>query len=83
MRFVLLTTSYKTTGLLRNYHFVGSSADANKHIGDKTEVVDLEERLVLPGIIDSHMHVRIAGQMNSVMLNLFPTIGGHRETAEK
>ncbi len=33
--------------------FVGSTADAKKFIGDKTELVDLEGRLMLPGLIDS------------------------------
>ena len=54
--------------------FVGSSADAQKFIGEKTEVVDLEGRLMLPGLIDSHCHLRIGGQANSVMLNLFETM---------
>jgi len=36
--------------------FVGSSAEAEKWIGEDTEVIDLEGRLVLPGLIDSHAH---------------------------
>lgn len=54
--------------------FVGSSADAKAFIGDDTEVVELAGRLMLPGLIDSHCHLRIGGQANSVMLNLFETM---------
>ena len=52
--------------------FVGSADEAAAFIGDHTEVVDVGGRLILPGIIDTHCHLRIAGQANSVMLNLFP-----------
>jgi hypothetical protein len=36
--------------------FVGSSADARKYVGDKTEVVDLRGRTATPGLIDTHVH---------------------------
>jgi predicted amidohydrolase YtcJ len=36
--------------------FVGSSADARAWIGPKTRVEKLGNRLVLPGLIDSHIH---------------------------
>jgi predicted amidohydrolase YtcJ len=36
--------------------FVGSTADANRWIGPATRVEPLAGRLVLPGLIDSHMH---------------------------
>jgi predicted amidohydrolase YtcJ len=36
--------------------YVGSDAGAKEHIGDKTNVVDLQGRTVTPGLIDSHMH---------------------------
>lgn len=51
---------------------VGSNIDAEAVIGEGTEVVDLEGRVMLPGLYDTHAHLRIGGQMNSVMLNLFP-----------
>jgi predicted amidohydrolase YtcJ len=35
---------------------VGSSADVLKSRGPKTEVIDLQRRMVLPGLIDSHSH---------------------------
>jgi predicted amidohydrolase YtcJ len=36
--------------------FVGSTADAGKWIGPATRVEPLAGRLVLPGLVDSHMH---------------------------
>jgi len=36
--------------------FVGSSSDAVAYIGEKTNVADLSGRLLLPGLIDSHLH---------------------------
>lgn len=36
--------------------FVGSDADAARWIGEATEVVDLQGRLVLPGLHDVHIH---------------------------
>jgi hypothetical protein len=36
---------------------VGTSAEALKHRGPATEVVDLEGRLVAPGFIDAHLHL--------------------------
>jgi predicted amidohydrolase YtcJ len=37
--------------------FVGTDADAGKWIGDHTAIVDAGGRTVLPGLIDSHIHV--------------------------
>ena len=36
--------------------FVGSAADAHRWIGPKTQTEHLGGRLVLPGLIDSHIH---------------------------
>src|ERR1700741_4821509 len=36
--------------------FVGSTADAQRWIGPETKVEPLGGRLVLPGLVDSHMH---------------------------
>ncbi|HIG61438.1 MAG TPA: amidohydrolase, partial [Gammaproteobacteria bacterium] len=36
--------------------FVGDEATAAAYIGPDTEVVDLEGRLLLPGLIDAHLH---------------------------
>jgi len=35
---------------------VGTDAAIESHIGDSTEVVDLEGKTVIPGMIDSHVH---------------------------
>jgi hypothetical protein len=37
--------------------FVGNDSAASKYIGDETEVINLQNKLVLPGFIDSHCHV--------------------------
>ncbi len=54
--------------------YVGDSAEAEAYIGETTEVIDAGGRIMLPGLIDTHCHLRIAGQANSVMLNLFETM---------
>ncbi len=35
---------------------VGHNKDINPFIGEKTEVIDLEQKLVIPGLIDAHIH---------------------------
>ncbi|KAH7139748.1 amidohydrolase family-domain-containing protein [Dactylonectria estremocensis] len=41
--------------------FTGSSKRAKAYIGKKTKVVDLEGRMAMPGLVDSHMHVLSGG----------------------
>ncbi len=36
--------------------FVGGNDDVEAHIGPETDIVELDGRLVLPGIIDAHLH---------------------------
>jgi len=36
--------------------FVGSAEEAKSWVGDNTEVVDLEGKMLMPGMIDGHMH---------------------------
>jgi len=36
--------------------FVGSSRQARKHAGPATRVIDLGGRMVMPGIVDGHLH---------------------------
>ncbi|MFU8796049.1 MAG: amidohydrolase [Dehalococcoidia bacterium] len=40
---------------------VGSDEDVGRHIGGRTEVVDLQGRTVLPGLINSHLHLLSVG----------------------
>ena len=35
---------------------VGSNEIINKHVGPNTRVINLKDRMVLPGMIDSHLH---------------------------
>jgi predicted amidohydrolase YtcJ len=41
---------------------IGSSADMKRHVGPKTEVIDLKGQLVLPGFIEGHGHFTGVGQ---------------------
>lgn len=41
--------------------FVGSDHELEELIGDKTDVIDLDGRTLMPGIIDSHFHPILAG----------------------
>ncbi|WP_242065796.1 amidohydrolase [Moritella sp. F3] len=40
-----------------NILFVGNAADVNTYRTNKTEVIDLEQAVVMPGFIDNHNHV--------------------------
>lgn len=41
--------------------YVGDNAGAKAHTGSKTEVVDLHGRMLMPGLIDGHMHPQSGG----------------------
>ena len=47
--------------------FVGSVAEAERYRGPETRVVDLAGATVLPGLVDSHVHIRELGQMESYL----------------
>ena len=40
-----------------NIMFVGKAADVNAYRAKNTEVIDLEQAIVMPGFIDNHNHV--------------------------
>jgi predicted amidohydrolase YtcJ len=42
--------------------FVGSNEDADAYVGEKTEVIELNGELVLPGLIDGHAHMHNLGE---------------------
>ena len=50
---------------------VGSDADGKALIGDNTEVVDLAGKMVLPGLIDSHIHA-VRGGLGQLFFCQFP-----------
>lgn len=41
--------------------YAGSNEGAQQHIGPGTRVVDLEGRLLMPGLVDAHMHPQSGG----------------------
>jgi predicted amidohydrolase YtcJ len=49
--------------------WVGTNADIQPYIGEKTEVIDLNGRRAIPGFIDSHLHFTGVGQ-SKLQLNL-------------
>jgi predicted amidohydrolase YtcJ len=48
---------------------VGTDADVEKFIGSSTEVIDLAGKLVMPGLIDTHIHP-IVGAINRAKCSL-------------
>jgi hypothetical protein len=42
---------------------VGSSVEVGTYVGEKTRVLDLKGKLVLPGFIDNHTHFASAGRL--------------------
>ncbi len=48
--------------------WVGSDRDAERFAGDACEVIDLGGRLVTPGIVDAHNHVRLGTGADAVQL---------------
>ena len=48
---------------------VGSSADMRKLAGQKSRVIDLQGRTVIPGLIDSHLHAIRAAQTFATEVN--------------
>jgi predicted amidohydrolase YtcJ len=41
--------------------YVGSNAGVDAYIGKHTHVVDLHDRMLMPGLVDGHMHPMIGG----------------------
>src|SRR5689334_17074504 len=49
--------------------FVGSDADSKALMGPRTRVIDLQKRVLMPGLVDAHMHP-IAGGASLLTCNL-------------
>ena len=43
--------------------FVGSDINALKYKSEKTEVIDLQSAVVIPGLVDSHVHIAELGEL--------------------
>ena len=44
--------------------YVGDDAGATAFVGDETQVIELQGRLVLPGFIETHTHLSAAARMS-------------------
>ena len=55
--------SIKEAVAIKNGRFVavGTDSDMRRWIGRNTTVVNLAGRMMIPGLIDSHMHATVAG----------------------
>ncbi|MGI9087552.1 MAG: amidohydrolase [Chthoniobacterales bacterium] len=49
--------------------FVGENSDAQKFVGQKTRIIELKDRTVLPGLTDAHYHIFGVGE-REMNLNL-------------
>lgn len=56
--------------------FVGSTADAKKYIDGNTKITDLQGKMVLPGFVESHIHVALSNLMSQ---GVFLDVNGTRE----
>ena len=45
--------------------FVGSNTEVSAYIGERTQVFDLGQKIVLPGFIDAHAHPVVAAAFGS------------------
>ena len=54
---------------------VGSAAEVAAHIGPDTVVHDLHGAMVMPGLIDGHVHLNLGGGQAAFELPLLPTDG--------
>ena len=55
----------------KNIVFVGSDDEAAAYVGPETRVVELEGRMLMPGIIDAHVHP-IGGSLKNLYQCNFP-----------
>ncbi|HPI36665.1 MAG TPA: amidohydrolase [Ignavibacteriaceae bacterium] len=64
--------------------FTGSNEEAKQYIGKNTKVIDLEQNLVLPGLIDCHAHIIMGGfYLKSVDLQPAKTVDEFKSILKK
>lgn len=49
---------------------VGSNEEIDQYIGEETEVFEYEDKLIMPGLIDNHVHITMGAVMHDNDLNL-------------
>ncbi|MGH0516697.1 amidohydrolase [Bacillus cereus] len=64
--------------------YVGDTKGAKKYKGKSTKVIDLKEKMLLPGFVDGHLHAsETVNALYSVNLINVRTIEGYIQTVEK
>lgn len=63
--------------------FIGADRDAEKLMNPKTEIIDLQGKMVLPGFIDSHAHPSHAIDLfENISLYLLKSVDKYKETIQ-
>ncbi len=64
--------------------FIGADQDAEKLLNPKTEIIDLQGKMVLPGFIDSHAHPSHAIDLfENISLYLLKSVDKYEETIQQ
>jgi predicted amidohydrolase YtcJ len=61
--------------------WVGNEADAREHVEPHTDVIDASGKLVLPGTVDSHNHVRLGSNRDAQLAGTTTLREAHRRMA--
>ena len=52
---------------------IGTDDEANEYVGPATEVIELDGAMVMPGISEGHVHLRLGGAQAAFELPILPT----------
>ena len=63
--------------------FAGSKEEGEEYQGDKTEAIDLKGRSLIPGFIDSHLHMGVLGMNCSAIDCRYPYVKSIEDIKEK
>ena len=63
--------------------FAGSKEEGEEYQGDKTEAIDLKGRSLIPGFIDSHLHMGVLGMNCSAIDCRYPYVKNIKNIKEK